>query len=149
MNENVKLGNILKVIQGYAFKSENYVPNSEYRLVTLANFSEGQNCFKYNEEKSTYYGAKFPESFVLNAGDLIMPLTEQVVGLFGNSAFIPEENRFSFVLNQRVAKVICDTSKVDIKYIHYLLATKSVKNQPCIILRTRIPASLNYRFRNI
>ena len=74
-----KLGKLLKVKHGFAFKSENYVEKSEYALVTLANISS-TNDFQYNEEKTTYYGASFPSEFILKTGDLIMPLTEQVMG---------------------------------------------------------------------
>lgn len=129
MSDLVKLGTVLRIMHGYAFKSENYVPKSQYRLVTLGNFSEGENCFRYNDPKATYYGAPFPKNFILSAGDLIMPLTEQTVGLFGNTAVIPKEDRFIFVLNQRVGKIICDESKADKMFIHYLLATELVKKQ--------------------
>lgn len=123
-----KLGKLLKVKHGFAFKSENYVEKSEYALVTLANISS-TNDFQYNEEKTTYYGASFPSEFILKTGDLIMPLTEQVMGLFGNSAFVPYIKDTTFVLNQRVGKVLVDEEKADKFYIHYLLSTDSVRNQ--------------------
>ncbi len=129
MITKIKLGTVLKVVHGYAFKSENYVKEGKYRLVTLGNFSEENNNFKYNDEKATYYGAEFPKEFILKEGDLIMPLTEQTEGLFGNTAFIPNDDRYVFVLNQRVGKVICDESKVDRYFIRYLLSTKLVKKQ--------------------
>lgn len=124
-----KLGSYIKILQGYAFKTENYVEKSNYRLVTLGNFQEGGNCFKYNDDKATYYGADFPQKVILQEGDLILPLTEQVVGLFGNSAFIPHEERFKFVLNQRVGKIVLKNDDIDKYYLHYLLATKEVKKQ--------------------
>ena len=123
-----KLGDLLTIKHGYAFKSENYVAKSEFALVTLANIS-GTNNFQFIKEKTTYYGADFPKEFILTAGDLIMPLTEQVIGLFGNSAFVPHIDNITFVLNQRVGKVIPKEGKADIYYLHYLLATKSVKDQ--------------------
>lgn len=123
-----KLGSLLKIQHGYAFKSENYVEASQYRLITLGNFAEG-NSFKYNDEKATYYGAEFPSEFILKEGDLIMPMTEQVIGLFGNTAFVPKTEDYTFVLNQRVGKVIYDEKKVNKYYLHYLLATNSVKQQ--------------------
>lgn len=123
-----KLGDLLTIKHGYAFKSENYVAKSEFALVTLANIS-GTNNFQFIKEKTTYYGADFPKEFILTAGDLIMPLTEQVIGLFGNSAFVPHIDNITFVLNQRVGKVIPKEGKTDIYYLHYLLATKSVKDQ--------------------
>lgn len=127
--KTTKLGSLLTVQHGYAFKSSNYVEKSRFRLVTLGNFEEGNNSFKYNDQKATYYGADFPNEFILHEGDLIMPLTEQVVGLFGNTAFVPKEDRFTFVLNQRVGRIVCDESKIDKNFLHYLLATKSVKDQ--------------------
>lgn len=58
-----------------------------------------------------------------------MPLTEQVVGLFGNSAFIPDMPGIQFVLNQRVGKVIPYEDKADKYYLHYLLSTELVREQ--------------------
>ena len=124
----VKLGDILRIKHGYAFKSENYVEKSPYALVTLANIS-GSNNFQFIPEKTTYYGADFPDEFMLYEDDLIMPLTEQVVGLFGNSAFVPKINGIQFVLNQRVGKVIPIADKADKYYLHYLLSTDIVRDQ--------------------
>lgn len=124
----VKLGDLLKIKHGFAFKSENYVDKSQYALVTLANIS-GTNNFQFNPEKTTYYGADFPADFKLQTDDLIMPLTEQVVGLFGNSAFIPEVSGIQFVLNQRVGKVLPIEGKADKYYLHYLLSTEIVRDQ--------------------
>lgn len=122
-----KLGDLLYIKQGYAFKSEKYVERSQYRLCTLGNF-DNNNDFKYNDEKAVYYPEDFPKDFLLNEGDLVLPLTEQTVGLFGNSAFIPHTDNFSFVLNQRVGKVIAKDC-ADIVYLHYLLSTSLVRNQ--------------------
>lgn len=58
-----------------------------------------------------------------------MPLTEQVVGLFGNTAFVPKTQDYKFVLNQRVGKVIFDENKINKYYLHFLLATNEVKQQ--------------------
>lgn len=123
-----KLGELIKIQHGYAFKSENYVDCSQYRLITLGNFGEDNN-FKYNDDKATYYGSEFPKEFILKEGDLIMPLTEQVIGLFGNTAFVPKAKDYTFVLNQRVGRIIVDSNKIDKYYLHYLLATQSVKKQ--------------------
>ena len=124
----VKLGEILKIKHGFAFKSGNYVDESEYALVTLANISSTNN-FQFNKDKTTFYGASFPDDFILKEDDLIMPLTEQVIGLFGNTAFVREMQGITFVLNQRVGKVVPVDDKADKYYLHYLLATNLVKDQ--------------------
>ena len=122
-----KLGSIISVKHGYAFKSENYVDSSNTVLVTLANFSESNN-FKFNFDKSTFYGSDYPKEYNLFEGDLVVPLTEQVIGLFGNTAFVPKIDKFQFVLNQRVGKVE-PKNNVDLNYVHYLMSTKSVRDQ--------------------
>ena len=122
-----KLGDLLYIKQGYAFKSEKYVECSKYRLCTLGNF-DSNNDFKFNDAKATYYSDDFPKEFLLNEGDLVLPLTEQTPGLFGNSAFIPNTSDYQFVLNQRVGKVIAKDN-ADIVYLHYLLSTKLVRDQ--------------------
>lgn len=126
--KKIKLGDVLSIKHGFAFKSENYVEKSNYALITLANISE-TNSFQLNRDKLTYYGADFPSGFILNEGDLIMPLTEQAVGLLGNSAFIPKIQGITFVLNQRVGKVVIKDNLIDKYYLHYLLATNTVKQQ--------------------
>lgn len=126
--KKIKLGDLITVKHGYAFKSRNYVADSKYALVTLANISSTNN-FQYDKNKLTFYKEDFPVEYLLKEGDLIMPLTEQVVGLFGNTAFVPKVREFEFLLNQRVGKVIVNKRNSDKNYIHYLLSTELVKKQ--------------------
>ena len=123
-----KLGDLFYIKQGYAFKSEKYVSHSNYILCTLANFSESNN-FKFFPEKATYYPDEFSHEFILCENDLIIPLTEKVVGLFGNTAFVPKTEGFQFVLNQRVGKIIPYEEKADKLFLHYLLSTQLVRDQ--------------------
>ena len=123
-----KLGELLEVKHGFAFKKENYVKKSNIALVTLANISETNN-FKFNADKTTYYNGQYPESINLYEGDLIMPLTEQVIGLFGNTAFVPKIDNIQFVLNQRVGKIIPNEKLIDKYFLHFLLSTDLVKKQ--------------------
>lgn len=126
--ERTKLGELFKIKQGYAFKSKNYVSKSQYALCTLANISES-NTFQYKPHKTSYYGEDFPAEFLLQENDLIMPLTEQVIGLLGNTALVPYVKNVQFLLNQRVGKIIHDERKSDKYFLHYLLATQLVKRQ--------------------
>lgn len=74
----------------------------------------------------TYYGKISEESVgKVYDGDTNILL----IGLFGNSAFVPYVKDTVFVLNQRVGKVLVDDKKADKYYIHYLLSTDSVRNQ--------------------
>ncbi|WP_434333408.1 restriction endonuclease subunit S [Mycoplasma capricolum subsp. capricolum] len=121
--KKVKLGELIKVQRGYHFSSKNYVKRSDFALATLANISPN-NDFQYNENKLKFYGADFPDRFILKPNDLIMPLTQQTNGLFGNTAFVPETKNFSFVLNTAVGKIIPNNEIVDINFLHFLFSTK-------------------------
>ena len=124
-----KLGDLFEIQQGFAFKSEKYIEKSEYLLCTLGNVGE-DNHFKFvADNKTNYYPDEFPHEYILNEGDLIIPLTEQVIGLFGNTAFIPETKGYKFVLNQRVGRIMPYEGKADKYYLHYLLATNLVRKQ--------------------
>lgn len=123
-----KLGDLFEIKQGYAFKSEKYQSAGKYVLCTLGNISADNN-FKYDLSKANYYPDDFSHTFILEEGDLIIPLTEQAVGLFGNTAFVPPTNGFQFVLNQRVGKVTPKKDVADKYYLHYLLSTELVRNQ--------------------
>ena len=123
-----KLGDLFKIKQGFAFKSEKYLNDGKYVLCTLGNFSADNN-FKMNKNKCNYYPDEFSHEFILKEGDLIVPLTEQTYVLFGNSAFIPPTEGFQFVLNQRVGKIIINEQLVDKYYLHYLLSMDLVRIQ--------------------
>ena len=123
-----KLGELLSIKHGWAFKSENYVKDSKTALVTLRNISEDSR-FVFDADKTTYYGGEYPEEYMLSEGDLIIPLTEQVIGLLGNSAFVPLFNDIKFVLNQRVGKVQEKHEKIDKIFLKYLLSTTTVRTQ--------------------
>lgn len=124
-----KLGDLFKIQQGYAFKSEKYIEQGEFLLCTLGNIGE-DNRFKYVDvKKRCYYPDEFPHEYILKEDDLIIPLTEQVIGLFGNSAFVPKTEGYKFVLNQRVGKIIPKEGEADKYYLHYLLATNIVRKQ--------------------
>lgn len=122
-----KLGDLFTIQQGYAFKSSKYQTEGKYVLCTLGNIGADNN-FKYDLSKANYYPDDFPKTFILHEGDLIMPLTEQAIGLFGNTAFIPYTVGFEFILNQRVGRVI-PKENVDKYFLHYLLSTNSVREQ--------------------
>ena len=51
------------------------------------------------------------------------------MGLFGNTAFVPKTEKFQFVLNQRVGKIIPYEEKADKLFLHYLLSTQLVRDQ--------------------
>ena len=122
-----QLGELLRVKHGYAFKSQFFDSTGPYVLLTPGNFNE-EGGFKDVAEKRKYYTGDIPDGYILDEGDLLVAMTEQMEGLLGSSAWIPESARF--LHNQRLGRIVdLDESRLDRRYLYYLFNTKSVRHQ--------------------
>lgn len=123
--EWVKLGDVCEIVNGYAFKSKNYVSEG-IRIIRIANVQKG-----YLEDSNPCY---YPlssnediERFALEKNDLLLSLTGNV----GRVALLPD-NMLPAALNQRVAclrvKVAEDFDK---NYLFHILNSSKFE-QDCI-----------------
>ena len=83
---------LLKEIQTVREYNRQLQNELEYKEEQLTIYKEG-----YEENKSKldiYFTGDVKEQFVLREGDIITPLTEQVSGLLGETATIPESNKY-------------------------------------------------------
>ena len=109
-----ELCNISTILNGYAFKSSEYVSSNGIRIIRIANVQDG-----YIEDKLPQYYPKSKISdighFLLEYNDLLMSLTGNVgrVGILPNS-LLPA------ALNQRVACIRENRSIVNKYYLFYL-----------------------------
>jgi type I restriction enzyme S subunit len=87
---------------GFAFKSESFRPSGDYVLLTPGNFYE-HGGYRDRGEKQKYYEGEFPKDFLLNAGDLLVAMTEQAAGLLGSPIIVPDSG--AFLHNQRLGLV--------------------------------------------
>ncbi len=67
------------------------------------------------------------DEFVLKKGDIITPLTEQVAGLLGETARIPEDDLY--IQSGDIGLVTPKPGKLDPNFAYYLLPSPSVKYQ--------------------
>lgn len=124
----VKLGDILDVKRGTNLPSKYYSTKGNKIRLTLGNFNYPNGGFKENLSKEDKYflGDVKPE-FILKKGDIITPLTEQVSGLLGETAIIPEDNLY--VQSGDIALIIPDEKKLDKNFAYYLISSPSIKKQ--------------------
>ncbi len=123
----VKLGEVISVKHGWAFKSQYFEDEGPYVVVTPGNFFE-EGGFKLRPGKDRSYSGEFSPEYVLSEGDLIVAMTEQGPGLLGSAALIPEVGRF--LHNQRIGLVsIKDQSLACLNYLYYLFNTAFVRGQ--------------------
>ena len=123
-----KLGDLIDVSRGKSLAGEFYATSGNLVRLTMGNFDYINNCFKQNTSKDNlFFSGKVEEKFILNAGDIITPLTEQTPGLLGSTARIPESGKY--IQSQDVALVKCKKDKLDDGFAYYLVSSESVKKQ--------------------
>ncbi|MCS4300615.1 restriction endonuclease subunit S [Chryseobacterium sp. BIGb0232] len=110
----VKLGEKIKLISGFAFKSKDFqdVQNNNI-VVRMGNFEVGGGL-KFIKNKYLVEGTKVKENHILAPFDLLMVLSDVTREglLIGNVGFVPDDGK-SYYLNQRVSKIVSDE---DLKY---------------------------------
>lgn len=110
----VKLGEVCEILNGFAFKSSNYVTKG-IRVVRITNVQKGYVV----DEDPRFYPEKEKETlkrFLLNEGDLLISLTGNV----GRVGILPKE-MLPAALNQRVACLRIKTNIIILPYLfHYL-----------------------------
>lgn len=99
--ELVPLGKYARVLNGYAFKSADYVPDG-VRLIRISNVSPGVLIDKDDKYLPTSY-LKERSAYALEAGDLILSLTRPIIKEGMKYCFI-EEQHLPALLSQRVGR---------------------------------------------
>ena len=122
-----RLGDVLEIKHGFAFKGEFFSNTGEFVLLTPGNFRE-EGGLRLKGEKEKHYTGEFPEEFLLRQGDLLVAMTDltQNAPILGSTAFIPEDGRF--LHNQRLGKIVnLKANEVLPQFIFHLFNTASVR----------------------
>jgi len=113
----VSLSELVRVKNGFAFKSEEYV-TSGFRVMRIKNVQKGRVVDADPKFISVERMSEF-ESYVLRAGDILMSLTGNV-GRVGRL----EKEHEPALLNQRVAQIeVSETNRVLPEYLYAVLNT--------------------------
>ena len=121
--EKIRLGDACEILNGFAFKSENYV-DSGIRVIRIANVQKG-----YIEDNTpAFYPLDSVEldKYMLEEGDLLISLTGNV----GRVAIL-EKEFLPAALNQRVACLRLKTSRLTKGYLFHIL-NGNLFEQQCI-----------------
>ena len=120
-----KLGDLLRVKHGWAFKGEFFSETGIQSILTPGNFYESGG-FKANASKDRFYIGEYPKEYLCSKGDLIVAMTEQAAGLLGSTAIVPEDNRY--LHNQRIGLISCN-EYLNKDFAYYLFMTQTVRQQ--------------------
>lgn len=128
MLKRIKLGEVLKVKRGSSLSGKFYASSGNLIRLTLGNFCYPESGCKQNSSKEDlYYLGPIKDEYILNKGDIITPLTEQVRGLLGNTATIPESG--IYVQSGDIGLIIPNEKMINKRYAYYLLSSQIVKKQ--------------------
>ena len=109
---SIKLSDVAEILNGYAFKSKNYVSKG-IRVIRIANVQNGYIC----DEKPCFYPVETQEEiqqYMLREGDLLVSLTGNV-GRVG----ILHKDMLPAALNQRVCCIRINENYVLTKYLYF------------------------------
>jgi len=116
-----KLGELFRVKHGFAFKGEYFTDVETLHLLTTpGNFSIGGG---FQNDKPKYYNGPVPDDYILNAGDIIITMTDlsKASDTLGNAAIVPEDSNI-WLHNQRVGLLeFKDPIQNHPKFVNYLL----------------------------
>lgn len=124
-----KLGNLVDIKHGFAFKGEFFseVPTC-YQLTTPGNFAIGGG---FQSEKVKYYNGPVPTDFVLNAGDLLVTMTDlsKAADTLGYAAKVPPTGGGTWLHNQRVGLVsLKSDASASKEFLHYLMRSPDYRH---------------------
>ena len=122
-----RLGELIRIRHGYAFKGEYFSNSGPFVVLTPGNFYD-EGGFKDKGDKEKHYIGEVPKDFILKKDDLLVAMTEQAEGLLGSSAIVPSSDYY--LHNQRLGLVKeIDPSKTDRKFLYYLFNTRHVRQR--------------------
>ncbi len=112
--EPLPLSNFIELKNGYAFKSETYVEDGKYKIITIKNVKSGELDLSEYSVINRLPNNIQPHQ-ILNIGDIIISLTGNV----GRTCVIHTEN---CLLNQRVGKIV--VKNINPTFIYEILKTR-------------------------
>ena len=136
INENsckeISLSEIATIKNGYAFKPSDYLLddklNEKLEVLKMGHIDKFGGL-KINPKKDyVEFNPKY-NKWILNKNDIVLGMTDMKdnVVILGVPAIIDESNKY--VLNQRVAQIIVDDSKINSLVVYYQMRTNEYINE--------------------
>ena len=120
VSSTVSFSDIMSFESGFAFQSSTYLPNGQYRIITIKNVQDGQI-----DTTGAAYIDELPQRMksgcLLQVGDALLSLTGNV----GRTGIVCENG---LLLNQRVAKIVPHRKEL-LPLLYFIFRQPSMKTQ--------------------
>jgi len=116
-----KIGTVVNVKHGYAFKGEYFSDSPTLDiLLTPGNFNIGGG---FKQGKLKYYKGEYPKQYILEEGDIIVTMTDlsKEGDSLGYSAKIPKHNDIRYLHNQRIGLLQFNSEDFCKDFIYWVL----------------------------
>ncbi|MCI7224470.1 restriction endonuclease subunit S, partial [Fusobacterium sp.] len=123
-----KLKKVISLTRGKSLDGKYYSTEGKIIRLTLANFFESGGFKDSNFKRDIYYTGKIEDEDLLDKGTLITPLTEQVKGLLGSIATVPEGKKYIPCGDIGIIKII-DSEKYYDRFIFHLFRSSYIRTQ--------------------
>ncbi|MBI2360229.1 MAG: restriction endonuclease subunit S, partial [Deltaproteobacteria bacterium] len=112
----MRLGKLVKIKHGFAFKGEHFNDRGDYILLTPGNLYP-KGGLKLKGEKETYYTGDFPRAYILAKGDLVIVMTDltQDASILGGAMLIDRSDLY--LHNQRLG-LVSHTDEIDRRFLY-------------------------------
>lgn len=120
--EKVKISEVCKISNGFAFKSDKYVSSEGARIIRITNVQKGKivdndpKLYPFSELKNL-------DNYKISEGDIMMSLTGNV----GRVGKFPKEFLPAYI-NQRVCRIMPKTENLDTNYLFHFLNSDIFEN---------------------
>ena len=124
-----KLGEVCDLQNGYAFKSSDYIENSNTLIFRMSQIRPGGSLDLNHNSK--YLPDNFVEKYtdyILKDGDVVIAMTDMAseTKILGLPTYFKSDGR-NFLLNQRVGKLHkFNVDEINIKYLRYILSSPNI-----------------------
>lgn len=125
----VQLSDVCDLQNGYAFKSIDYVENSNTCNIRMSNIRPGGNFNEFHNQR--YLPDSFAnqyKEYLLNDGDLIIAMTDMATEtkILGLPTLVNNTTGRNFLLNQRVGKLCKFSNEIYVPYLRHVLTAPEV-----------------------
>jgi len=119
MSDTVKLGQLVSILSGFAFKSDSFSKDEGMPIIRIRDVVRGYSDTKYT--------GSYSQDYVVNVGDLL-------IGMDGNFNTARWQSEPA-LLNQRVCKIVANEKLLDENYLFHFLppALKKIEDSTSFV----------------